>query len=148
MAFLELQTLYFEDLAVGMSETLKKTVQSSDIVGFAEMSGDRNPIHLSEHFAAKTPFKTRIAHGLYTASLISAVLGTRLPGPGAIYLSQTLNFLAPVMIDDEITVRVEVIELSDKGRRAKLACVCEVDGKPVLEGEAVVKVPNRPDNVV
>lgn len=82
MAFLELQTLYFEDLALGMSETLKKTVQSSDIVGFAEMSGDRNPIHLSEHFAAKTPFKTRIAHGLYTASLISAVLGTRLPEIG------------------------------------------------------------------
>lgn len=148
MAFLELQTLYFEDLAVGMSETLKKTVRSSDIVGFAEMSGDRNPIHLSEHFAAKTPFKTRIAHGLYTASLISAVLGTRLPGPGAIYLSQTLNFLAPVMIDDEIAVRVEVIELTEKGRRAKLACVCEVDGKPVLEGEAVVKVPNRPENIV
>ncbi|MEP3280606.1 MAG: MaoC family dehydratase [Stappiaceae bacterium] len=148
MAFLELQTLYFEDLALGMSETLKKTVQSSDIVGFAEMSGDRNPIHLSEHFAAKTPFKTRIAHGLYTASLISAVLGTRLPGPGAIYLSQTLKFLAPVMIDDEITVRVEVMELIEKGRRARLACSCEVDGKPVLEGEAIVKVPSRPENIV
>ena len=84
--------LYFEDLSVGMTETLRKTVDSADVVGFAEVTGDRNPIHLSEHFAAKTPFGTRIAHGLYTASLISAVLGTRLPGPGAIYISQTLQF--------------------------------------------------------
>ena len=95
---LPLQMLYFEDLSVGMTETLKKTIDSSDVVGFAEVTGDRNPIHLSEHFAAKTPFGTRIAHGLYTASLISAVLGTRLPGPGAVYISQTLNFRAPVKI--------------------------------------------------
>ena len=80
MTMLTLQTLYFEDLSVGMTERLNKTVASSDVVGFAEVTGDRNPIHLSEHFAAKTPFGTRIAHGLYTASLISAVLGTRLPG--------------------------------------------------------------------
>ncbi len=92
MTMLTLQTLYFEDLSVGMTERLDKTVASSDVVGFAEVTGDRNPIHLSEHFAAKTPFGTRIAHGLYTASLISAVLGTRLPGPGAVYISQTLEF--------------------------------------------------------
>jgi len=90
---LELRILHFEDLTVGMSESFSKAVSSSDVVGFAELTGDRNPIHLAQHFAAKTPFKTRIAHGLYTASLISAVLGTRLPGPGAIYISQTLNFL-------------------------------------------------------
>ena len=100
MTILTLQTLYFEDLSVGMTERLAKTVASSDVVGFAEVTGDRNPIHLSEHFAAKTPFGTRIAHGLYTASLISAVLGTRLPGPGAIYISQTLNFRAPVKIGE------------------------------------------------
>ena len=99
---LELRTLYFEDLSVGMTESLSKTISSSDVVGFAEVTGDRNPIHLSEHFAAKTPFGTRIAHGLYTASLISAVLGTRLPGPGAIYISQTLNFRAPVKIGDTV----------------------------------------------
>ena len=93
---LELRVLYFEDLTVGTSETLSKTVSASDVVGFAQVTGDRNPIHLSEHFAARTQFKKRIAHGLYTASLISAVLGTRLPGPGAIYISQTLNFHAPV----------------------------------------------------
>ncbi len=81
-----------------MTETLSKTISSSDVVGFAQLTGDRNPIHLSEHFAARTSFGRRIAHGLYTASLISAVLGTRLPGPGAVYISQTLNFRAPVKI--------------------------------------------------
>src|ERR1700740_3804138 len=105
---LALGTLYFEDLSVGMTERLSKTVASSDVVGFAEISGDRNPIHLSEHFAAKTPFGGRIAHGLYTASLISAVIGTRLPGPGAIYMSQTLKFLAPVRIGDAVEASAEV----------------------------------------
>lgn len=143
---LELRNLYFEDLAVGMSERFSKTVMASDVVGFAEVSGDRNPIHLSEHFAARTPFKTRIAHGLYTASLISALLGTRLPGPGAVYISQTLNFLAPVRIGDTVEVEVTVAELVEKGRRARLACTCRVEGKPVLEGEAVVKVPARADS--
>jgi 3-hydroxybutyryl-CoA dehydratase len=118
---LTLQTLSFEDLSVGMTERLNKTVASSDVVGFAEVTGDRNPIHLSEHFAAKTSFGTRIAHGLYTASLISAVLGTRLPGPGAIYISQTLNFRAPVKIGDTV----------------------EVNGEVVLDGEALVKVPSK-----
>ncbi|WP_417685517.1 MaoC family dehydratase [Roseibium sp.] len=143
---LELQRLCFEDLQPGMSETLTKHVSSSDVVGFAEVSGDRNPIHLSEHFAAKTPFKTRIAHGLYTASLISAVLGTRLPGPGAIYLSQTLNFKAPVKIGDDVIVTVKVEELMEKGNRAKLSCICTVDGTVVLEGEALVKVPTREED--
>jgi 3-hydroxybutyryl-CoA dehydratase len=137
------QTLYFEDLSVGQSETYAKEVKASDVIGFAEISGDRNPIHLSEHFAARTPFKGRIAHGLYTASLISAVIGTRLPGPGAIYLQQTLNFKAPVRIGDTVTARVEVAELTERGRRARLNCTCEVNGTLVLEGEALVKVPTR-----
>ncbi|MGB6568934.1 MAG: MaoC family dehydratase, partial [Xanthobacteraceae bacterium] len=101
-----LRTLFFDDLKLGMTERLKKTIAASDVVGFAQLTGDRNPIHLSEHFAARTPFGRRIAHGLYTASLISAVLGTRLPGPGAIYISQTLNFRAPVRIGDTVTVLV------------------------------------------
>lgn len=143
MSLPPLRTLYYEDLEIGMAETLRKTVHASDVVGFAEVSGDRNPVHLSEHFAARTPFRTRIAHGLYTASLISAVLGTRLPGPGAIYLSQTLNFRAPVRIDDEITVTVTVTELLEKGHRAKLDCRCSVGDTVVLEGEAMVKVPTR-----
>src|SRR5258705_13296760 len=133
---LNLRILYFEDLSVGMSETLSKIIASSDVVGFAQLTGDRNPIHLSEHFAAKTTFGGRIAHGLYTASLISAVLGTRLPGPGAIYISQTLNFRAPVRIGDTVEVTVEVAELIPARQRARLACGCKVGDEVVLDGEA------------
>lgn len=140
---LELRSLYFEDLAVGMTERATKIVSAADVVGFAEVTGDRNPIHLSEHFAARTPFGTRIAHGLYTASLISALLGTRLPGPGAVYVSQTLNFRAPVRIGDTVEVAVTVVELMPERRRALLGCTCSVDGEIVLDGEALVKVPSR-----
>jgi len=138
-----LRTLFFEDLSVGMAETLEKTVSSSDVVGFAQLTGDRNPIHLSEHFAARTSFGKRIAHGLYTASLISAVLGTRLPGPGAIYISQTLNFRAPVKIGDTVVVTVTVQELIPEKSRARLSCICSVDDEVVLDGEALVKVPSE-----
>src|SRR5207342_602809 len=138
-----LRMLFFEDLAVGMSERLSKTVASSDVVGFAQLTGDRNPIHLSEHFAAKTQFGKRIAHGLYTASLISAVLGTRLPGPGAVYISQTLNFRAPVKIGDTVEVSVVVAELIPERFRARLTCTCSVGDEVVLDGEAWVKVPSK-----
>jgi 3-hydroxybutyryl-CoA dehydratase len=137
------KTYFFEDLSVGMRESLMKTVMNEDVVGFAELSGDHNPIHLSEHFAKKTRFGERIAHGLYTASLISAVLGMYLPGPGAVYLHQTLNFKGPVKIGDVVTISVEVIELVEKGRRCKLHCEAMVDGKVVLDGEAIVMVPTR-----
>ena len=143
MTLLPLRTLYFEDMSVGMTAIYSKTVKSSDVVGFAEITGDRNPIHLSEHFAANTPFKGRIAHGLYTASLISAVIGTQLPGPGAIYVSQTLRFLAPVKIGDTIDAIVEVADLNEERQRVALSCICKVAGIVVLEGEAVVKVPRR-----
>src|SRR5262245_13648081 len=142
MSLQPLRTLFFEDLSVGMTERLEKTVASSDVVGFAQLTGDRNPIHLSEHFAAKTSFRTRVAHGLYTASLISAVLGTRLPGPGAVYISQTLNFRAPVKIGDTVVVTVTVAELIPERQRARLACSCKVADEIVLDGEAWVKVPS------
>lgn len=131
----------FEDLAIGQSESLMRTVMERDVSLFAEISGDANPIHLSDRYAASTKFGQRIAHGMLTASLVSAVLGTRLPGPGAIYLSQTLTFLAPVRIGDVVTVRVEVVELIEERRRARLFCECLVDGKPVLEGDAWVAMP-------
>src|SRR5262249_42535954 len=140
---LELRTLYFEDLSIGMSEHLSKTIASSDVVGFAEVTGDRNPIHLSEHFAARTQFGTRIAHGLYTASLISAVLGTRLPGPGAVYISQTLTFRARVRIGDTGDVTIRVPDLIRGRGGARLSCTCGVGGDVVLEGRALVKVPSR-----
>ena len=140
----KLRVLYFEDLHIGMGETLMKTVMETDVMGFARLSGDENPIHLCDVYAAQTRFGQRIAHGLYVASLISAVLGTQLPGPGAVYRSQSLNFHAPVKIGDVVTVTVEVKELVAKGRRVRLACEASVDGVTVLDGEAVVSVPGRP----
>jgi len=138
-----LKVLAYEDLHVGMRETLMKTVMETDVVGFARISGDDNPIHLCDVYAAQSRFGERIAHGLYTASLISAVLGTRLPGPGAVYRSQTLNFHAPVKIGDVVDVAVEVVELVPKGRKVRLACEARVDGRLVLDGEATVSVPAR-----
>ena len=136
-----LRTLSFEDLHTGMRESLMKTVMDSDVVGFARLSGDDNPLHLCDVYAAETRFGQRIAHGLYTASLISAVLGTQLPGPGAVYRSQTLNFHGPVKIGDVVEVVVEVVELTPKGRIVRLHCEARVDGKIVLDGEAIVSVP-------
>ncbi len=138
------QTLYFDDLVVGMRESMRKTVENEDVIGFAQLSGDHNPIHLSEHFARKTRFGGRIVHGLYTASLISGVIGMRLPGPGAVYISQTLNFLGPVKIGDIVEVSVEVVELIENGRRVRLHCECRVGAKVVLEGEGVLSVPPAP----
>jgi 3-hydroxybutyryl-CoA dehydratase len=138
-----LRFLCFEDLSLGMRETLMKTVVEQDVVGFARLSGDDNPLHLCDVYAAGTRFGQRIAHGLYTASLISAVLGTRLPGPGAVYRSQTLNFHGPVKIGDVVSVSVEVVELVSEGRKVRLFCEALVDGKTVLDGEAVVSVPAR-----
>jgi len=138
-----LKALAFEDLRVGMRETLLKTVMDTDVVGFARISGDDNPIHLCDTYAAGSRFGERIAHGLYTASLISAVLGTRLPGPGAVYRSQTLTFHAPVRIGEVVSVTVEVVELMPQGRKVRLACEATVDGRVVLDGEALVSVPAR-----
>jgi 3-hydroxybutyryl-CoA dehydratase len=126
---------------VGMRESVMRTVTASTVTLFAEVSGDVNPIHLSDDYAAQTRFGQRIAHGMFTASLISAVIGTRLPGAGAVYLSQTLRFLAPVRIGDVVAAIVEVAEMVEKGRRVRLDCQCLVDGQPVLEGEAWVTVP-------
>jgi 3-hydroxybutyryl-CoA dehydratase len=139
-----LKLLSFEDLHVGMREVFMKTVMENDVVGFARISGDENPIHLCDTYAARTKFGERIAHGLYTASLISAILGMRLPGPGAVYRSQTLNFHAPVKIGDVVTVTVEVLELIPDGRKVRLHCEATVDGRIVLDGEALVSVPGRP----
>ncbi len=134
---------YIEDLSIGMEDGLEKTVLAKDITAFAELTGDRNPVHLSEHFASKTFFKSRVAHGMLSAGLISAVIGTKLPGPGAVYMSQTLKFLAPVRIGDVVSARVKVIALDLQKKRAQFHCRCEVLGKTVVEGEALVFVPSR-----
>lgn len=132
-----------EDLAVGMEASLSKTVSDSDIVAFAEVSGDKNPVHLDADYAAKTMFKERIAHGMLSAAYISAVFGMQMPGPGAIYMSQSLQFKAPVKIGDTVVTTVKVTELVPEKKRAKFECVCAVDGKPVVVGEAMLMVPSR-----
>ncbi|MBZ0218272.1 MAG: MaoC family dehydratase [Fimbriimonadaceae bacterium] len=126
-----------------MAESYSKVVTSVDIENFAELSGDRNPLHLDDDFAATTIFKGRIAHGFLSASFISTVIGTKLPGPGAIYMSQSLKFLAPVRIGDIVTAQVTVMSLNNEKNRAILLCACNVNGEAVIEGEAMVKVPSR-----
>jgi 3-hydroxybutyryl-CoA dehydratase len=138
------QVYYFEDLDLGMEASFAKTVTAADILAFAEVTGDWNPVHLDTEYAAKTVFREPIAHGMLTAGYISAVFGSQMPGPGAIYVSQTLNFRAPVRIGDQVVARVKVMELYPAKRRARFDCVCEVAGKTVLEGEAVLMVPARP----
>lgn len=135
--------LCFEDLSLGQSASIARTVTEADIVLFAGVTGDINPVHLDAEYAAQTMFKTRIAHGMIAAGLISAVLGTRLPGPGTIYLNQSLKFRAPVRIGETVTATCTVIALDPEKKRATLATVCTVGGKPVLEGEATVMVPAR-----
>jgi 3-hydroxybutyryl-CoA dehydratase len=134
---------FFEDLEVGMEASFAKTVSEADIIAFAEITGDRNPVHLDADYAAKTIFKEKIAHGMLTAGYISAVFGMEMPGPGAIYVSQTLNFRAPVRAGDRVVAKVRVMELYPAKRRARFECICAVDGKPVLEGEAVLMVSAR-----
>jgi 3-hydroxybutyryl-CoA dehydratase len=134
---------YFEDLHVGQEATRSTLVTTTMIVAFANVSGDKNPVHLDPVYAATTIFKEPIAHGMLSAAFISTVVGMDLPGPGAIYVSQTLNFKAPVKVNDTVVVTVKIIELMAK-RRAKFETVCTVNGKPVLDGEAVMMVPGRP----
>ena len=133
----------FEDLKVGMSASTGKTITADDIEKFAEVSTDTNPVHMSEEAAAATPFHHRIAHGMLSAGLISAVLGNRLPGPGTIYLGQSLRFRAPVRIGDTVTATAEITALDAARKRATLKTTCTVDGKVVIEGEALVMPPSR-----
>ena len=136
--------LSFEEIELGMCASLENIVSESDIQSFANITGDHNPVHRDAAYAGTTPFKNRIRHGMLTASYISAVFGMRLPGPGAIYVAQTLNFRRPVWIDERITTTVTVAELLPQKRRVRFECVCRnADGKTVLEGEAMMMVPER-----
>ena len=127
---------------VGQWAELSKTISEADIVLFAGVTGDFNPAHMDEQWASRSMFKGRIAHGMLSAGLISAVLGTRLPGPGTIYLSQELRFLAPVRIGDTITARVEIVEILEGRNRVRLDTkVRNQDGKIVVDGTAWVMIP-------
>lgn len=138
------RTKYFEDLEVGQEASMSRIVSEADIVAYAALSGDYNPVHLDADYAAKTIFKERIAHGILSAGYISAIFGMKLPGPGAIYVSQSLNFRGPVKIDDRVESLVRLVELIPEKKRARFECLCSVAGKPVLTGEAVLMVPGRP----
>ena len=141
--FSEVYSHRFEDLQVGMSASVSRTISEADILMFAGVSVDTNPVHLDQEFAASTMFGGRIAHGMLSAGLISAVFGTRLPGPGSIYLSQNLKFKAPVKIGDTVVARVSVKELKAEKRRAVFSTVCTVGSTVVLDGEAELLIPAR-----
>ena len=136
-------TICIEDLSVGLSRSLRKRIEDLDIRLFADVSSDRNPVHLDDDYARDTIFGGRIAHGMLTASLLSAVIGEQLPGHGTVYLGQTLKFLAPVHPGDEVTAEVSVREIDLAKRRVTLDCVCRVGEKAVIKGEALVLAPSK-----
>jgi 3-hydroxybutyryl-CoA dehydratase len=133
----------YEDLSLGMTHETHHVITEKDIELFAEVSGDRNPLHMDEEFAKKTAFGQRIAHGALTASYISGILGNDLPGPGSIFVGLSMRFRRPVYIGSKVIVRVEVTEMIERGNRVTLKVSCNVDGKAAISGEAIVMVPNR-----
>lgn len=137
----ELSGYSIDQIEPGMTAIYARTVTEADIVAFAGVSGDDNPVHLNQDYAATTLFKGRIAHGMLSVGYISAVIGTRLPGPGCIYLTQSLRFKAPVAIGDTVTARVTVTDVDQPRNRVKLSTVCTVGDKVVIDGEAEVMAP-------
>ncbi|MBR9828825.1 MAG: MaoC family dehydratase [Oceanospirillales bacterium] len=139
----DLHGYYLEDLEVGMSDSYAKTITDADVVLFAGLSGDNNPIHINDEYAKTTPFKQRIVHGMFSAALISTVAGTRLPGPGAIYIDQQLKFKAPVHIGDTATASLTVTEIDERRRRVKCRTDVHVGDTLVATGEGTFMVDRR-----
>lgn len=136
-------TICIEDLSIGMTRSLAKTIGDAEIAAFAALSTDHNPVHLDDAYAQDTIFQGRIAHGMLTAALISAVIGEQLPGHGTVYLRQSLKFLAPVRPGDRVEAAVTVAAIDHAKRRVTLDCACRVGDTVVLEGEALVLAPSR-----
>ena len=131
----------YSDLALGQSAEVVHTITEEDIKTFGDLSGDYNPLHFDEDWAKTTMFKGRIAHGVLTAAFISTAIGMKLPGPGTIYLGQSMKFLGPVRIGDTIVARVEIIDLNDEKERVTLKTTCtNQHGKVVLDGEAMITI--------
>ena len=139
-------TICLEDLEIGMSRMLERKITHNDILLFSKVSGDQNPVHLDEEYAKETIFGRRIAHGMLTASLISAVIAEQLPGHGTVYLSQTLEFIRPVIPGQLVTTTVLVTQIEYSNRRVTLDCKSKVNKKVVLAGEAIVLAPSRKFN--
>lgn len=136
-------TICIEDIEIGMTRSLRKVVSDRDIALFAEVSTDHNPVHLDEAYARETLFEGRVAHGMLTAGLISAVIGEQLPGHGTVYLDQTLKFLGPVRPGDIVEAVVTVTAMDHAKRRVTMNTHCAVDGRIILKGEAMVLAPSR-----
>jgi 3-hydroxybutyryl-CoA dehydratase len=134
---------YLEDLSVGQSASYSRTISESDIQQFGDVSGDHNPLHFDEDYAKTTIFRGRIAHGMLSASFLSTVLGTKLPGAGSIFLSATIRFKAPVRIGDTVEAICTVREIVTQKGRVTFDCLCKVGDVVVIEGDAIVKVPAR-----
>jgi 3-hydroxybutyryl-CoA dehydratase len=132
-----------EDLSVGMTDAYEHIVTEADVVQFADISGDHNPVHLDEAYARTTRFKGRIVHGMLTASFLSTAIASRLPGPGTIYLTQNLSFRAPVRIGDKVEARITVADIIRDKARVVLKTVCRVGDTVVIDGDALVMVPAR-----
>ncbi len=140
---MEYKQKFIEDLSVGMESRIEKVITLQDIKKFADVSGDFNPVHLDEDFAKNTIFKGRIAHGFLTASFISTVIATELPGPGSIYLKQSLKFLAPVYIDERILVKVRIVDIDKEKSKVKLITECFKNKTLVLTGEAEILIQSK-----
>lgn len=138
-----LHGFYFEDLSVGTTDEFSKTITEADIQSFADVSGDVNPVHLNAEFAKTTPFKGCIAHGILTASFISTVIGTRMPGPGCIYVAQNLKFKAPVRAGDTVKAVCTITELNEKRKFVDIQTRCFVGEQMVVDGNATIMVPSR-----
>lgn len=136
---------YLEDLSPGMTAIYAKTITDADVVLFAGVSGDNNPLHLNEVFASQTRFKGRVVHGMLTASLWSTLVGTRLPGPGCAYMSQEMKFIKPVRVGETVTARITVAEIAPLKQRVYLDGECRVNEELVAHGRGVVWVPKRSD---
>ena len=137
------QKYYIEDIEVGQKVKFFKTFRQEDVEKFSEISGDNNPVHLDVNYASKTIFKKRVVHGFLTASLISAAIGTKLPGPGSIYLNQSLKFLAPVFPDEEVIVELTIKNLKLEKRRVIIDTTCICNNKEVLVGEAEILIESK-----
>lgn len=140
-----MQEFDINQIEIGMSAVSTHLITEKNVVDFADISGDKNPVHLDENYAEKTMFKKRIAHGLMSSSFFSALFGTELPGRGCVYVSQSLAFKRPVYIGDEVTARIEVIEINDKKRRIKFETQCLVNNKVVIDGQAEIYIPVKGD---
>lgn len=131
------------EIKIGMSESYSQTISEADVKAYAGISGDRNPVHMDDEYAEKSRYKKRIAHGMISSSFFSALFGTKLPGPGCVYVNQSLNFKRPVYIGDTVTAIITVTKIDEIKSRVYFDTVCKVKNKIVIDGEAELYIPKE-----